>query len=296
MLSLAAVIGSLLYMYTANKEESYGRLIAHPNVAEHDLDPNTLTIATFNIHCIPGVKCSSKHLSNVQLYIQKVIAREKIHVIILTEIFTPLALSAVKAGFQKMGDWKVVFADSLTSAGDELPSGVVIAWDGSFVRRATWNDLGLQSNDDLPLRHIVYNNCCQLDCLARKGATRVSLARKQDGRVFHVIGTHLQAWEIPRLCTGVRNKQFSALNSFCEETKHRFPDHTIVLGGDFNTPPKSRSWGTCVAPKDPTCSTQEIIDYFYILRHKSDLPNALVTTVRPSPSDHVAVYMRIDII
>ena len=255
-----------------------------------DTEQGQVTIATFNIHCIPKFSCSIGHLRSVGQYIKKLVARHKIDVFIFTEVFIPRALQAVREALQSVGSWKTS-TPNFTAL--RVPSGVVIAWDTATVRRAQWQDVSPNlPNKLIPVKHIVYRRCCQFDCLSLKGAIHMPLVRKKNGRVFHVIGTHLQAWEIPYICKDVRVSQMLALGDFCTKLKKQFPDDPIFSGGDFNVPPETKLWGEVIAPKEPTYE-KEILDYFYLIQHGGKKPQAHVTSVLPSPSDHVAVYMNV---
>ncbi len=79
------------------------------------------------------------------------------------------------------------------------------------------------------IKEIEFNTCKIADCMSKKGAILVELAKK--GKLFQVVGTHLQSEDYP----DIRKEQFSdifekLLKPFEKENVPQF------IAGDLNTP------------------------------------------------------------
>lgn len=86
------------------------------------------------------------------------------------------------------------------------------------------------------MHEVTYKNCCQFDCLAHKGGLHVPF-ETAGGHGFHIVATHMQAYELPLLCNGVRLQQTTDLGHMVDrlEARGTIP-HTqpVIFAGDFN--------------------------------------------------------------
>ncbi|MDB2697859.1 endonuclease/exonuclease/phosphatase family protein [Crocinitomicaceae bacterium] len=82
-------------------------------------------------------------------------------------------------------------------------------------------------------KHIVFNSCSGADALAKKGAVKIRIKRKN--KEVSVVGTHLQAGEGLKKNL-IRKKQLEQIAKLNNE------DSTIIFAGDFNIARKSKHY------------------------------------------------------
>ena len=142
---------------------------------------------------------------------------------------------------------------------------------------------------------ITYRNCCQFDCLAAKGALHVPFMIADSIR-FHVVATHMQAYEIPLLCNGVRRTQVDALNSMVELIDSgKIPRNEPVLYvGDFNEAPSpefAAALNASHVPCDGPCVTHKIGQVVLYLQAEVPVCRIVHASNLSNPSDHEPLLM-----
>lgn len=98
---------------------------------------------------------------------------------------------------------------------------------------------GLHVISDAPIldvRHVAYNNCAGIDCLANKGAMLVRLAPEGLPTPVEVVNTHMNSRKASMAPSSrtlpAHHGQTRELVAFIRE--HRETQHPLVVGGDFN--------------------------------------------------------------
>jgi endonuclease/exonuclease/phosphatase family metal-dependent hydrolase len=253
-----------------------------------------VNIATWNFHCIPvPLGCPKHHIDDVAEYAKALAEEHDLSILVLNEAFVSHARDAILRSLRKVGPWRATPSDA--KGPTHVGSGVVIAWRKDRV--------SMVGNTHV----ITYNSCCQMDCLSQKGAVH-AMFRTRENATFHVMSTHMQAWEIPVLCDGVRKSQIDALKSMADELRRRgtiAPGQPVIYVGDFNEPPSEvfeKGLGadhvTCVG----NCQTHALgeIDNFYLqggTREWRQTPRSRIVhaTGLRNPSDHEPLMMKIQL-
>ena len=250
-----------------------------------------MKIITWNFHCVPvpPFGCPKNHIEKVSAYAAALVKEHDADVLVLNEAFVAAARDAILEALRRVGPWNATPSDCKNAA--QVGSGVVVAWRKDRLRPTG------------STHKITYRNCCQFDCLAAKGALHLPL-KLRGGPRFHVVATHMQAYEIPLLCDGVRRTQVDALNSMVESLQKsgKIPrGEPVLYVGDFNEDPSpefstalNASHVTCEGP----CITHSIgqVDNFY-LRGGSSVSSRTMrsrivhATGLSNPSDHEPLMM-----
>ena len=211
-------------------------------------------------------------------------------IMVFTECFTPVAKQAIMKSLQKWSSTPIQRENFM------MGSGVLIVWrKNKFVQ-------------DQTIHQITYKSCCQFDCLSDKGAIHVSLRTPKNGNL-HIIGTHLQSWEIPIICNGVRKSQMNSLRIMYDNLEFHGnikPNEPVIFTGDFNQnilkgiSPDLKAFNiSCLGSN---CNTHSLgrFDHFFIRNYLISKDEQLFSRVirlnqMPNPSDHEAIYLNIDL-
>ena len=253
---------------------------------------NQIRIATWNFHCIPvPFGCPADHIEKVARYAQKLVQEHDIDILVLNEAFVAQARDDILASLRQVGPWNATPSDS--TGPTHVGSGVVVAWRKDRLR--------IVGNT----HKMTYSNCCQFDCLSQKGGLHLKLKTLQNVP-FHVVATHMQAWEVPLLCNGVRQTQIGALKSMVEKLKQRGnigPEEPVIFVGDFNEEPSPEfesGLGADHVTCEGACQTHEIgqVDNFYLQggdrAWRQSLRSRIVHAKHmDNPSDHEPLMMKI---
>lgn len=242
-------------------------------------------ILTYNIHCVP-LQCTVNHLQRVCVYLDAALDRlreqgQRVAVVLLNEIFLRRAVRHVKATFQRRNrsgtgeDWKHLAptAPGLLTVGD----GLACFWDSRLAQRS-----GVAER-------IVYQQACQMDRFSRKGCLAQKF-RFADGPVVDIFATHMQAYEVPILCRGVRQSQRQEIHDFV----HRRGSEKYAIIGDLNEneSDKLEFLGTVADCESGVCHTYGTERYDYLI---SNMPRSTTWVLRDdeNPSDHCMVLCKI---
>jgi len=257
----------------------------------------TVGIISYNIHCVPVVGgCPTGHLNAVAAYVNRLATDNDASILVLNELFVKDARAVLLKRLREGGVmWQMTPVANTPHVNLLASSGVAVAWRPDRVIRTG------------KMHEIAFKGCCQFDCLAYKGAIHVPF-RTLEGHRFHVVGTHMQAWEIPMACTGVRDGQSEQLGNMVsalqkDGTVH--PSEAVILAGDFNENAtegmESRLGASHVACRGE-CRTHAsgAFDHFFVRADESFLSRCSpYTTVGVSnasnPSDHLPIFMKVDI-
>lgn len=179
-----------------------------------------INVLSYNTHCVPFVT-TEKHVDNIVAYVGQLVNKYNVNIIALSEIFQPWVRKSI---LQKLsgaipGSWKASPEINTPNSALSVSSGLLILWNSGTVQR------------DGSMHTIAYNNCCQMDCFSQKGALHVPL--RVGGKILNVVHTHMQAWEIPVVCNGVRAGQFRQITNALK----KLPSENTLIVGDFNTEP-----------------------------------------------------------
>lgn len=259
-----------------------------------------VVLLSWNVHCVPVAGgCPTSHIKRVADYAARLAAEHGVSVFVLNEIFVESMRTAILGALRETGHvWN---ASPIANSNHVYPlagSGVVVAW-----RSDGHNAVRKQGH----MHEMTYKNCCQFDCLAHKGGLHVPFATSA-GHSFHVVATHMQALELPLICSGVRAKQTSALGGMVNklEAAGTIPlSEPVVFAGDFNEASSKSfearlgaTWVQCAAGDCRTHTSGGEFDHFYA-RQRS--PKAC--TVQPfrmvrvngmsNPSDHVPIRTKL---
>ena len=242
-------------------------------------------IISWNIYCIPIFgRCGKKHLEKVSQYVKYL--SQYADIMVFNECFTSRAKRAIMKSLQKW-DSTPIQRKNIT-----VDSGILIVWrKNNFVRDST-------------MHKITYKSCCQFDCLADKGAIHVSLRTPKNGPL-HIIGTHMQSWEIPIICNGVRESQIKSLRVMYEKLKLRANighNEPVIFVGDFNQNIfKGYLEAFNISCMERNCNTHSLgqLDHFFIRNYPISKCEQLFSRVirlnqMSNPSDHEAIYMNVD--
>lgn len=238
---------------------------------------STARIGSYNIHCVPPFQCSVNYLDQVAAYVVTLVRNQSLDVLVINEAFRSKVPSILLRHLRThCGDW----ASTPYSSGGLLPgSGVLVMWNRNTVQR------------DGRIMETTFKKCCQTDCLAQKGGTGVSFVK--NGRAFAVVATHLQAYEIPGLCDGVRNTQIEALRRL----RDRFsPNMRGIYVGDMNQAPDSSMYKVLGAEKVPcigpaTTFEDEEYDYAMMFPRLSHGSSMSVVHDANNLSDHYPIVV-----
>lgn len=239
----------------------------------------TVRVGSYNIHCVPPFGCPVNYLEEVAAYVVGLVQRQRLDVLVINEAFRSKVPTILLRHLRRhCGDW----ASTPYSSGGVLPgSGVLIMWNRDSVQR------------DGRIMETTFNKCCQTDCFARKGGSCVSFVKQ--GRAFAVVATHLQAYEIPRLCDGVRNTQIKALRKL----RDRLPVNMRgIYVGDMNQAPDPTMYDTLGAEKVPCigrASTfeDEVYDYAMMFPRLSSGSTMQVVREDGNLSDHYPIVVEL---
>lgn len=250
-------------------------------------------ILSYNVHCVP-VQCTLDHCQRVAEHVSRCLDSQRptnpVGIVVLNEAFlkrVPRALEAMfKARNRTHGDedWT-----TLASAQTRRPSllvshGVIMFWDRARVKRV-----------ETEKPHVItFDTCCQFDCLSEKGAVHVPFVSRQ-GVAFDVIGTHLQAYELPVVCGGVRRRQRRTIGAMIKHLKSARP--WIVVGDMNEAPSKSAAQdigGVAVPCGDanacPTFGGRHQFDHA-VTNSLDTFPRFRVLRVPGNPSDHEPILV-----
>ena len=253
-------------------------------------------IVSYNVHCVPVPGgCGKHHLESVAEYARMLATQHDASVFVFNELFVDRARRALLEGLRRSSPaWRASpIGNGARGSKLLVGSGVVIAWRDDRLRV------------DGRMHEIMYSSCCQFDCLSRKGAIHLKFLTR-GGTPIHVIGTHLQAWEIPGMCAGVRRSQTDHLGNMLKNLRQSgriSPGEPVVLAGDFNENPSQaleESVGARHVKLVGEARTHDLgeFDHFYVsgsLASHSSRLRAQIATVSGSsnPSDHRPILLRV---
>ena len=254
-------------------------------------------VISYNIHCVPVAGgCSAGHIDRVGKYLRHLLDQKpRVGVVVLNEIFLERARKALLRHMRSSGrSWQMTPVANTPSMGVLASSGVVVAWRPDLVVRTG------------RMHEITFRRCCQFDCLAYKGAIHVPL-RTLEGDRFHVVGTHMQALELPGLCAGVRDSQTEHLGKMVrslERSGSVGSGEPVLLAGDFNES-SSEAMETRLGASHMSCEgdcrthAHGEFDHFFLRAGDSFMSRcssyrALRSTGVSNPSDHDPIYMSVD--
>ena len=186
-------------------------------------------IVSWNIWCVPVIGgCPANHVRKVARFAHRL--AQMADVVCFNECFTKNVRSEIMRSLPAR--WKSTPVRKRGMLGT-VGSGVLVAWNSDVFEK------------DQRVHVMEFTQCCQLDCFAAKACVHVSLVHRESGRHFHILGAHLQSFEIPILCRGVREAQAAVVRDFrlklCKRGNiHAEDDDAIVLAGDFNEDPSRR--------------------------------------------------------
>jgi hypothetical protein len=171
-------------------------------------DPNTLNILAYNIYMLTppiGNNDETTRADEIHKHVHGYDA------IIISEAFYNSARSDLQAGLAPEYPYLTAVVDNGILNDD---GGVFIASRFPIVSSS----------------QIVYNDCNGSDCLAAKGVMYAEINKY--GRVFHLFGTHTQAWPAAG-DVATRILQFKELQTFI--TSLNIPvAEPVIIGGDLN--------------------------------------------------------------
>ena len=257
----------------------------------------TVGIISYNIHCVPVTGgCPTGHLDTVAYYVSRLASEHDASIIVLNELFVERARTSMLYRLRKSGvEWQMTRVANTPRVGPLASSGVAIAWRPDKVVRTG------------KMHEISFKGCCQFDCLAYKGAIHVPF-RTTGGARFHVVGTHMQAWEIPMACSGIRDGQSEQLGNMVSALQNRgtvHPDEPVILAGDFNesaTEGMESRLGASHVSCEGNCRTHAHgeFDHFFVRAPASFMSKcSSYTSVGVSgmsnPSDHRPIFMKVEI-
>lgn len=186
-----------------------------------------VVVVSWNVHCVPVAGgCSKHHVRNVAKYAARLVQEHGAQVLVLNEIFLPRVRAQILKALRNTSSrrsWNMTPIANSAGVAPLVGSGVVIAWRNDLQKSGSMHE-------------ITYKTCCQFDCLSHKGGLQLPLKTRK-GRRFHVVGTHMQAWEIPLICGGVRDQQSSGLGNMAnnlEQAGHIRAGEPVLFAGDFN--------------------------------------------------------------
>lgn len=252
----------------------------------------TIKVILYNVHCVPLIGCAPSRMQRVAQYLQWLAHGSDADVIVLTEAFFGRVHSMVLAALHRLSPhWRITAQPAHAARRRAYGSGVAVAWRADRVER------------DGPMHMTVFRNCCQLDCLANKGAVQLPF-RSRDHR-FHLIGTHLQAWQAPVVCSGVREQQVGQLADFCDGLQRDGvcgAGEPLLIAGDFNVPPSTTICDQLDALYVPCAGQRRThrdgeLDHAYVRSSGAEVRGQSEVVVAPgqNPSDHEAVLITIAI-
>lgn len=252
---------------------------------------NMVVVVSWNVHCVPVAGgCPKHHVRKVAKYASRLVDQHGAQVLVLNEIFLPRVREAILSDLRSRSKraWNMTPIANATGVQPLVGSGVVIAWRDDLRKAGSMHE-------------VTYQTCCQFDCLSHKGGLQLPL-KDAEGHRFHVLGTHMQAWEIPLVCGGVRDQQARTLGemvSKLERSGHVLPNEPVLLAGDFNEK-HSEGMETRLGAKHVQCvdgcktHAHGEFDHFYLRGGSSVSPEKLsfraasVPGVR-NPSDHAPI-------
>jgi endonuclease/exonuclease/phosphatase family metal-dependent hydrolase len=171
-------------------------------------DPNTLNILAYNIYML------TPPIGNTDQTTRAAEIHKHVHgydAIIISEAFYNSARSTLQAGLAPEYPYMTAVVDNGVLNDD---GGVFIASRFPIISSS----------------QIVYNDCNGSDCLAAKGVMHAEI--NKHGRVFHLFGTHTQAWP-SAADVATRILQFKELQAFI--TSLNIPaTEPVIIGGDLN--------------------------------------------------------------
>ena len=253
-------------------------------------------ILSYNIHCVPVPGgCPVGHVHAVAEYVDQLAAAKDASIIVFNELFVPRTRTALLQKLRAGGvQWQMTPVANTPSTGPLASSGVAVAWRPGRVFRTG------------KMHEISFKGCCQFDCLSYKGAIHVPF-RSPSGERFHVVGTHMQAWEIPVVCDGIRNGQSEQLGDMVSALQDRGTvgsGEPVLLAGDFNESASEAMelrLGASHISCEGNCLTHQYgqFDHFFVrsdmafLSRCSSYAATGVPNV-PNPSDHAPIFMYVD--
>ena len=176
-------------------------------------------------------------MAQIIAYLVRMVKKYKIDVIVLCESFHPRFQNLFKKTF---AGWHV---------GDVLNPRQIAEVGLTLVPPFVWGKMQVNGGVLIATRlqpqsshSIEFSQSCQFDGLAAKGVMHVQV--EKEDQIVHVFGCHMQAFEIPVLCAGVRASQFAEFQAMVQEMSTQGiikKDHVVLYVGDFNEP---------VAPED----------------------------------------------
>ena len=230
-----------------------------------------MKVFAYNTHCVPYVT-SSQHVDNICAFVRNVVEQENVDVIALSEIFRPWVRRRVLRNLADLpGQWK---ASPIVNEGNVVvSSGLLVLWRAPVVR-------------DGSMHSVQFGKCCQMDCFSRKGALHIPLAKGAE--VLHLVHTHMQAWEIPCVCSGVRDSQFRQIEGLFA----RIPaDQPQLVVGDFNEEP-NQAFASALRLNTPAQRLETFEDKFFDHAYfRNVVPGIRLAVVNGDygPSDHKGV-------
>jgi len=171
-------------------------------------DSNTLDILAYNIYMLSGVLGRDQY-ARADLIPDHIKGYDTL---ILSEAFDNGAREDLLSGLKGEYPYQTVVVDRSGSLED---GGVVIVsrWPIEYSKS------------------IVYNDCTGDDCLAAKGAMYARI--NKNGKIYHLFGTHTQAYKDTLKQIDTRLNQLIQLKSFI--TSLNIPSsEPVIVGGDLN--------------------------------------------------------------
>lgn len=250
-----------------------------------------VTVASWNIHCIPVLGgCAQNHIEKVSQYATRLVQEHDAQVLVLNEVFLPRVRAEMLHSLRRDTGrtWNMTPIANSTGVAPLVGSGVVIAWRDDLKKAGS-------------VHEVAYKECCQFDCLSHKGGLQLPL-RDSGGNRFHVVGTHMQAWEIPVLCDGTRARQALTLGNTVtrlEEAGHIRPVEPVLLAGDFNekhSVAMERRLGAKHVVCEGDCRTHSEGEYDHFYLREGDQEKVQHASFRKvsvgglsNPSDHAPI-------
>ena len=233
-----------------------------------------MKVFAYNTHCVPHVT-TKRHVDRVCEFVRRVVEQDGVDVVALSEIFRPWVRRRVlrNLGNTLPGKWK---ASPVVNEGNiVVSSGLLVLWRSPVVR-------------DGSMHSVQFGKCCQMDCFSRKGALHLPL--RKGAETLHLVHTHMQAWEIPCVCSGVRDSQFRQIEGLFA----RIPaDQPQLVVGDFNEEP-NQSFADALGLQTPSKRLETFEDKFFDHAYfRNVTPSMRLAKVGDDfgPSDHKGVLL-----
>jgi len=172
--------------------------------------PQSISLLTYNVQLLPYVANITDHLNQPMLRAKIIPAKiNQFDVAIIEELFDPIMREIF---VKKMGEYYPYHTKIVGQNADKILTGGVMIF-------SKWPII----KED----QMVYRAAGAVDAYAAKGAV-YAVINKQ-GKMYHVLGTHLQAGDMTD-----KRKQMQELSDFIQ-MQNIAADQPVLMGGDFNT-------------------------------------------------------------